>query len=144
VLERVCIPAAAGGDWNALTKAAGFRKGRGGWTLKQKEYQLSIQEPGSNPNQCHVDIIHPADPEAPGRPIVVALHDWAAVNRGWSLYRNDKSVISGSEYTTRSWEFDQPNTSQRLVFTTIRKGDGTPTQRANDTSEVIYSITKTP
>ena len=144
MLERVCIPAAAGGDWGALTKAAGFRKSRDNWVMKQKEYQLTIEAPGSNPNQCHVDIVHPVDPEAPGRAIVVALHDWAAVLRGWTLYRNDKSVIAGSEYTTRSWEHNADGNAEALVFTTIRKADGTSMQRNADTSELIYSIKKTP
>ncbi|HZZ36144.1 MAG TPA: hypothetical protein VFE03_10490 [Caulobacteraceae bacterium] len=143
-VERICIPGAAGGDWNQLTKAMGFRKNRdGNWVLKQPTYQMTVQAPGSNPNQCHLDIIHPVDPTAPGAPIVVALHNWAAINRGWSLYRNDKSVIGVSEYTTRSWEHALDGTSEALVFTTVRKADGTPTLRTQDTSQVLYSVTKT-
>jgi hypothetical protein len=139
-LETLCMPLVDGGDINKLTKAAGFRKSGDSYVMKQKTYQLTLIPPGSNPNQCHIDIIHPVDPAGP---IVVALHNWAAVSRGWTLYRNDKNVDAGQEYTTRSWETDANGKHSALVFTTIRKADGTPSKGAADTSEMIYSATKT-
>jgi hypothetical protein len=140
VLENLCMPLADGGDINKLTKAAGFRKSGDNWVLKQKTYQLTLIPPGSNPNQCHIDIVHPVDPAAP---IVVALHNWAAVSNGWTLYRNDKNVDAGQEFTTRYWENDVNGKHMALVFTTIRKADGTPSRGAADTSEMLYSATKT-
>jgi hypothetical protein len=142
-LETVCIPLVDGGDINKLTKAAGFRKSGDNYVLKQKTYQLTVEAQGSNPSQCHVDIIHPVDPEAPAKPIVVALHNWAAVTRGWTLYRNDKNVEAGEEFTTRSWENDADGRHMGLVLTTIRKADGTPAGHGSDTSEMIYSAIKT-
>ncbi len=139
-LQNLCMPLADGGDINKLTKAAGFRKSGDNWVLKQKTYQLTLIPPGSNPNLCHVDIVLPVDPAAP---VVVALHNWAAVSNGWSLYRNDKNVDAGQEFTTRSWETDADGKHMALVFTTIRKADGTPSRGNMDTAEMLYSVTKT-
>ncbi|MFI4935493.1 MAG: hypothetical protein ACHP7N_12790, partial [Caulobacterales bacterium] len=144
VLQSVCIPAVNGGNLAALAKAAGYRKSGDTWSMRQHDYTLTIESPGTNPTQCHVDVTHMVDQEAPGRPIIVALHDWAFVERGWSLYRNDKNVQAGTEYTTRSWEHDGDNgQTESVVFTTRRHPDGTPMQRGTDTSELIYGVAKT-
>lgn len=141
-LESVCIPAANGQSLAALAKVAGYRKSGDNYVLKQPGYQFTILPQGSNPNQCHVDIVHPVDPESPGKPLVIALHNWAVFGHGWTLYRNDKNVSGPSEFTTRSWENRAADKSEALVLTTIRKTDGSPSQRGADTSEMIYSVTK--
>jgi hypothetical protein len=144
ILQKVCIPSANGGNLAQLAKTEGMRKTNdGGWGLKQKDFTLTIQNPGSNPNQCHVVVTHPADLESPGRPIIIALNDWAGVTNGWSLYRNDKNVQSGVQFTTRSWQLDWNGTEQSLVFTTKRKPDGTPLHQNTDESELIYGVLKT-
>lgn len=142
VVTNVCVPAANGGNLAQLAKTNGFRKTGDTWTIRQSAYTLSIENPGTNPNQCHVDVTHPVDQDAPGREIVAALHNWAELTNGWSLYRNDKSVQEGFEYTTRSWQRDQDSKSESLVFTTQRHPDGTPMQRTSDTSQLIYGVTK--
>jgi hypothetical protein len=142
-LDNVCIPALAGGDLSKLAKTGGFHKSGDNYVLRGRGFQFTLLAPGSNPDQCHIDIVHPIDPEAPAKPIVVALHDWAAVERGYSLYRNDKNVTAGQELTTRSWEHDDPGKHEALVITTYRHADGTPMQHSNDTSTVIYSSDKT-
>ena len=139
-LDTVCVPLVNGGDIAKLAKAAGFRKSGDSYVLKQKTYQLTLEPLGSNPNQCHLDIGHPIDPEAPGKPIVVALHDWAAVTRGWDLYRNDKNVLGSQELTTRSWEHDEGGKHLALVITTFRKADGAPSRNNADTSQMIYGL----
>ena len=143
-LDTVCVPAVDGGNLGKLAKAAGYRNSGENFVLKRPNFQLTILAQGSNPDQCHVDVIHPVDPEAPAKPIVVALHDWAVATRGWSLYRNDKSVVGSQEITTRSWEHDAGPKHEALVITTFRKADGTPSQRLADTSAVIYSAIKSP
>jgi hypothetical protein len=145
VLQNVCIPAANGGNFVQLAKTAGLRKqGDQGWALKTKDFTLLIANPGSNPDQCHVELTHPADLDSPGRPIIVALNDWATSNaNGWSLYRNDKSVQEGMQFTTRSWQLDWNGKEQSLVFTTKRKSDGTPLHPNVDESEMIYGVAKT-
>ena len=145
VLQSVCIPAANGGNFVQLVKTAGLRKqGDQGWALKTKDFTLLVANPGSNPDQCHVTITHPADLDSPGRPIIVALNDWATGStNGWSLYRNDKSVQEGMQFTTRSWQLDWNGKEQSLVFTTKRKSDGTPLHQNMDESEMIYGVAKT-
>ena len=147
VLQRVCIPAATGGNFAQIAKSYGQRKQNGdlgGWGEKTKDFTLVVEDPGSNPHQCHVDLTHPADLEAPGRPIIVALNDKLAVEGGWSLYRNDKNVQGTIQFTTRSWQLDWNGTEQSVVFTTMRKPDGTPMKGTVDTSQVIYETIKLP
>jgi hypothetical protein len=142
-LQSVCQPALTGGDLAKLAKAAGYRKSGENYVLSGRGFKFTLEAPGSNPDQCHIDMVHPVDPVAPAAPIVVALHDWAAVARGWSLYRNDKNVTAGEELTTRSWEHDENGRHEALVITTFRHPDGSPMQRSSDTSTVIYSSDKT-
>jgi len=142
VLQKVCIPAANGGDVTQLAKAAGYRKSGDTWTYRQRDFSLLIDNPGSNPTQCHVEVMHPVDMESPGRPIIVALNDWAGIVNGWSLYRNDKSVQSGMQFTTRSWQHTTDAKAESLVFTTRRKADGTPLHSGQDESELIYGVQK--
>jgi hypothetical protein len=143
-LDRVCVPSANGGSLAQIAKAQGFRKSGDNWVMKQREYQLTILSTAGNPTQCQVEIVHPIDPEAPAKPIVIALHNWAAVERDWSLYRNDKSVIGASEFTTRSWEHTADGKHEALVLTTTRRADGSPARSNADTSEMIYGVTPAP
>jgi len=143
-LERVCLPAANGGNLAQIAKAQGFRKSGDSWVMRQREYQLTILSASGNPNQCQVDIVHPVDPEAPAKPIVIALHNWAAIERDWSVYRNDKNVAGDSEFTTRSWEHSGGGKNEALVLTTTRKANGAPARGNADTSEMIYSVTNGP
>jgi hypothetical protein len=145
VLQSVCIPAANGGDVAALTKAAGYRKnGDGNWQMRQHDYTLVIEDPTPNPTQCHVDITHPAIPDSPGKPIIIALNDYLGIENGWSLYRNDKHVEAGTEYTIRAWTLDKDGKTQSLTFTTLRKPDGSPMRGSSDTSQMFYAVQKDP
>jgi hypothetical protein len=144
ILKSVCIPAANGGNFLQLVKASGLRKnGDNNWVQKTKDYTLVVEDPGSNPNQCHVDLTHPLDTDSPGKPIVIALNDWAAVENGWSLYRNDKNVDGNMLYTTRSWQLDWNGKEQGLAFVNMRKPDGSPLKGNVDTSQLIYSVSAT-
>ena len=141
-LEKVCIPAANGGDLAQIAKANGYRKSGENFVYKQPGYQLTILAPGSNPTQCHVDIVHAFIADTPAKEMVVALHNWAAVSRSWTLYRNDKTVDAGQEFITRSWEHSGDGKDEALVLTTVRKADDTPTQHNADTSMMIYNVSK--
>jgi len=142
-LEAVCVPAVEGGNLDKLAKSNGFRKSGENYVMRGKGFQFTLLAPGSNPDQCHIDMVHPIDPEAPAKPIVVALHNWAAVERGWTLYRNDKSVQGSQELTTRSWEHDDPGKHEAMFITTYRHADSSPMQHSADTSTMVYSETKT-
>ncbi len=110
--------------------------------MRTRDYTITLDDPGSNPTQCHVDVIHPLDLQSPGRPIVIALNDWAGIENGWSLYRNDKNVEEGVQFTTRSWQHQSDDKEESLVFTTKRKPDGSPLRNGVDTSEMIYGVQK--
>jgi hypothetical protein len=141
------MPAANGGNFAQIAKSYGLKKvggDYGGWGEKQKDFTLTVEDPGSNPTQCHVDIVHAADADAPGRPIIVALNDVYAVGKGWSLYRNDKNVQGTTQFTTRSWQLDWNGKEESIVFTTMRKQDGTPMKGTQDTSQLIYGVEKSP
>jgi len=143
-LQNVCIPAVEGGDLAKLAKADGYRKnGDGAFVLGRQGYKFTILPPGSNPTQCHVDMVHPIYPEAPAAAIVVALHNWSAVERNWSLYRNDKNVEGNQQLTTRSWEHDDPGKHEAMFITTYRHADGSPMGHSSDNSTVVYSEDKT-
>ena len=142
-LDTVCVPAVSGGNMDKLTKAAGYRKNGDNYVMRGKGFQLTVLAPGLNPGTCHVDIVSPIDPEAPAKPLVVALHNWAAVTRGYTLYRNDKNVAGAQELTTRSWELAEGGKNQAVVLTTFRKADGTPTG-GRETSEMLFSASSTP
>ena len=143
-LETVCIPSAAGGNLAQIAKSAGYRKSGENFVLKGQGYQLTILSNAYNTTQCHVDIVHAVDPEAPAKPLVVALHNWAAVSRDWTLYKNNKFVQGAQEITVRSWEHSGGGKDEGLVFNTLRKADGTPSKGNQDTSMMIYSQGKTP
>lgn len=143
MLQHICIPAANGGNLPQLAKAAGFRKNNdNNWTIKTRDYAIVVEDPGSNPNQCHVDVTHPLDMESPGRPIIIALNDWVGIEGGWTLYRNDKNVQGAMQYTTRSWQHVTDSKEEDLVFVTMRKPDGTPLKSGVDTSQMVYSVSK--
>jgi hypothetical protein len=142
-LETVCVPVVSGGSMDKLTKSAGYRKSGENYVMRGKGFQLTVLAPGSNPGTCHVDIVSPVDPEAPAKPLVVALHNWAAVTRGYTLYRNDKNVTGAQELTTRSWELAEGGKNQAVVLTTFRKADGTASN-GRETSEMLFSASSTP
>ena len=143
-LENVCVPSANGGNLAQVAKSAGYRKSGDNFVTKGPGYQLTVEANTYNRNQCHVNIVHPIDPESPAKPLVVALHNWAAVSRHWSLYRNDKNVQGSQEFTTRSWEHSGDGKDEALVLITMRKADGTPSKSGADTSTLLYSTAKTP
>jgi hypothetical protein len=141
-VQQVCMPAVETGNLAQAAKAGGFRKSGDNYVYKQPTFQFTILALGSNPHQCHIDIVHPIYPDGPARPLVVALHNWAVFGHDWDLYQNDKSVDAGQEFSIRSWEHTEGDTKKALVITTVRKADGTPTQHNADTSMVLYSENK--
>lgn len=142
-IQNVCIPAVEGGNLDRIAKSRGYRKNDSGYSRSGPGFKLNLLPPGSNPNQCHIDMTTPVTPEGPAAPIVVALHNWAAVESGWSLYRNDKNVEGDQQLTTRSWEHDDPGKHEAMFITTYRHADGAPMRGNADNSTLVYSETKT-
>jgi hypothetical protein len=140
-LQDVCVPAATHGDKDLgkTARADGFRKSGDNWVLKGPGYQFTLLPPGSNPNDCQIQIVHAVDVNEPAAPLVVALHGWATFGRGWTLVSNYKHTEGTEVYITRSWEHSADGRNEALVLTTTRKADNTPESRAGDTSTLIYS-----
>jgi hypothetical protein len=140
-LEDVCVPAAKAGDKDLGKYARGdkFRKSGDNWVLKGPGYQFTLLPPGSNPNDCQVQIVHAVDPDQPAKELVVALHNWAVFGHSWTLASNYKHTEDGSEYIVRSWEHAADSRNEALVLTTTRKADNSPETRSGDTSTLIYS-----
>ncbi|HEX4742793.1 MAG TPA: hypothetical protein VH353_15810 [Caulobacteraceae bacterium] len=140
-LEDVCVPAAKAGDKDLGKYARGdkFRKSGDNWVLKGPGYQFTLLPPGSNPNDCQVQIVHAVDRDQPAKELVVALHNWAVFGHGWTLASNYKHTEDGSEYIVRSWEHAADSRNEALVLTTTRKADNSPESRSGDTSTLIYS-----
>jgi hypothetical protein len=132
-----------GGNLDKIAKARRLHKTDSGYVLSGAGFKLTILQPGSNPTQCHIDMTTPVTPEGPAAPVVVALHNWAAVESGWSLYRNDKNVEGNQQLTTRSWEHDDPGKHEAMFITTYRHADGSPMNGRSDNSTLVYSETKT-
>jgi hypothetical protein len=141
-LQSVCMPAVNHGDLAKLAKAAGFRKAGDNFVLKRPGFQFTVLAPGSNPTTCQVELLHAVDQAEPAKPLVVALHNWAAVAHGFALDRNDKHTEDGQEFITRSWVLNADGLHQALVLTTIRKANDTPSDRNGDTSEMFYTAVK--
>ena len=141
LLEDVCVPAATAGDKDLgkYARADKFRKSGDNWVLKGPGYQFTVLPPGSNPNDCQVQLVHTVDVDEPAKPLVVALHNWAIFGHGWTLASNYKHTEDGSEYIVRSWEHSADGRNEALVLTTTRKADNSPESRAGDTSTLIYS-----
>jgi hypothetical protein len=141
VLEDVCIPAASAGDKDLgkYAKNDKFRKTGDNWVLKGAGFQFTLLPPGSNPNDCQVQIVHQVNPDEPAKELVTALHNWAVFGHEWTLASNYKHTEDGSEYIVRSWEHAANGRNEALVLTTTRKADNSPETRGGDTSTLIYS-----
>ncbi|HEY2050038.1 MAG TPA: hypothetical protein VGH03_11880 [Caulobacteraceae bacterium] len=140
-LEDVCIPAATAGDkdLSKYAKNDKFRKTGDNWVLKGPNFQFTLLPPGSNPNDCQVQIIHAVNADEPARELVTALHNWAVFGHDWTLASNYKHTEDSSVYIVRSWEHSANGRNEALVLTTTRKADNSPQSRAGDTSTLIYS-----
>jgi hypothetical protein len=143
MVQTVCIPAVEGGNFDKIAKAKRLHKTDTGYVYSGAGFKLTVLQPGSNPTQCHIDMVTPVTPEGPAAPIIIALHNWAAVESGWSLYRNDKNVEGSQQLTTRSWEHDDPGKHEAMFITTYRHADESPMNGRSDTSTLVYSETKT-
>jgi len=65
VLDRVCKPQVAGGDFAQLVKDYGFKKKKEQWILDLgKPFNITLENPGSNKNICTVTIDYAQTPRA--------------------------------------------------------------------------------
>jgi hypothetical protein len=141
-LEKVCVPAVGGADFQATVKAAGFKKKRDGWVMPMaKPYQIMVAEPGSNKNVCNLTVDYQIDG---AQTLVSDLHAWAQQRQPFlQQYRNDSRNDPDFRRTTVSWEHVGEGTaSTGLVFVGLKKTDGAPLLKGADQATILYSERK--
>jgi hypothetical protein len=141
VLDTVCKPAVAGGDFPALAKAAGMKKKKEQWVLDVgKPYSIAIDNPGSNKNVCTVTINYAMGNDQ-AQSLATALHDWAS----WEnkpqlrLIRNDQTVASDFKRFTVSWDDAWADGKAGLVYMRLKKLDDSSVGKNFEQARVLYS-----
>lgn len=137
-LDRICAPLVRGGNLKALAAPLGFKFKKDVWVKTYtKGGTISVTPPGTNPEVCRVDVVHPVEG---GAPMIIDLHNWA-MQRGWDLFRNDK-VTTDLERTTRSWELTTATEKEALVLVTERQPGGAQLSKKGDQTSLLYSLYK--
>ena len=143
IMDRVCKPAVAGGDFPALAKAAGMKKKKEQWVADAgKPYQIAIDNPGSNKNVCTVTIQY-AQSVDQAQALATALHDWAT----WEnkpqlrLIRNDQTIGSDFKRFTVSWDDAWADGHAGLVYMRLKKLDDSSVGKNFEQAQVLYSTT---
>ena len=143
VLDKICKPAVVGGDFNALSKAAGLKLKKKMWTLDLgKPYQIVLDNPGSNTNVCTITIQY-AQGDAQAQALASALHDWATWENSpqLRLIRNDQVVSSDFRRFTVSWDDAWANGKAGLVYMRLKKTDGSSVGKNFEQAQILYSTT---
>jgi hypothetical protein len=143
VLERVCKPQVAGGDFAALVKDYGFKKKKEQWVLDLgKPYNITLDNPGSNKNVCTVTIDYSQD-AAQAQQLANGLHDWATWDNSpqLRLIRNDQTVGSDFRRFTVSWDDAWAGGHAGLVYMRLKKLDETSVGKNFERAQILYSTT---
>jgi hypothetical protein len=143
IMDKVCKPAVAGGDFPALAKAAGMKKKKEQWIADAgKPYQIAIDNPGSNKNVCTVTIQYAQSVEQ-AQALATALHDWAT----WEnkpqlrLIRNDQTIGADYKRFTVSWDDAWADGHAGLVYMRLKKLDDSSVGKNFEQAQVLYSTT---
>ncbi len=131
VLTQICPSATTGGNLEQLARAAGYRRNRDVYVLRQPTFQISVRM--IDPRTCEATAEYPAAaagaPDAIN-PTIVALHEWATAN-GYTLrdpFRNESDL----RRDIRSWL----GPSSAILLVTEKRLDGTPVLRNRDRSRL--------
>ncbi len=140
VLDTICKPAVVGGDFNALAKAAGFKKKKDLWTLDLgKPYQIVLDNPGSNKNVCTLNVQHAQGPDQ-AQHLATALHDWATWENSpqLKLIRNDQLVTDVKRLTV-TWDNNAAGGKAGLVYVRIKKLDDSSIGKNFEQAQILYT-----
>nr|WP_295112676.1 hypothetical protein [uncultured Caulobacter sp.] len=143
VLDKVCKPSVAGGDFAQLVKDYGFKKKKEQWVFAlEKPYNITLDNPGSNKNVCTVTIDYAQTPEQ-AQELANALHDYATWENSpqLRLIRNDQTVGSDFRRFTVSWDDAWAGGHAGLVFMRLKKVDETSVGKNFERAQVLYSTT---
>lgn len=143
VLDKVCKPSVAGGDFAQLVKDYGFKKKKEQWVFAlEKPYNITLDNPGSNKNVCTVTIDYSQTPEQ-AQELANALHDYATWENSpqLRLIRNDQTVGSDFRRFTVSWDDAWAGGHAGLVYMRLKKLDETSVGKNFERAQVLYSTT---
>jgi hypothetical protein len=143
VLDKVCKPSVAGGDFAQLVKDYGFKKKKEQWVFAlEKPYNITLDNPGSNKNVCTVTIDYAQTPEQ-AQELANALHDWATWENSpqLRLIRNDQTVGSDFRRFTVSWDDAWAGGHAGLVYMRLKKLDETSVGKNFERAQILYSTT---
>ncbi|ATC30266.1 hypothetical protein [Caulobacter vibrioides] len=143
VLDKVCKPQVAGGDFAQLVKSYGFKKKREQWVFAlEKPFNVTLDNPGSNKNVCTVTIDYSQAPEQ-AQELANGLHDWATWENSpqLRLIRNDQTVGSDFRRFTVSWDDAWAGGRAGLVYMRLKKLDETSVGKNFERAQILYSTT---
>lgn len=143
VLDKVCKPSVAGGDFAQLVKDYGFKKKKEQWVFDLgKPYNITLDNPGSNKNVCTITIDYAQTPEQ-AQELANALHDYATWENSpqLRLIRNDQTVGSDFRRFTVSWDDAWAAGHAGLVFMRLKKTDETSVGKNFERAQILYSTT---
>jgi hypothetical protein len=141
VLDKVCKPQVAGGDFAQLVKDYGLKKKKEQWVLDLgKPYNITLDNPGSNKNVCTVTIDYAQTPEQ-AQELANGLHDWATWENSpqLRLIRNDQTVGSDYRRFTVSWDDAWAGGHAGLVYMRLKKLDETSVGKNFERAQILYS-----
>lgn len=141
VLDRVCKPQVAGGDFAQLVKDYGFKKKKEQWILDLgKPFNITLENPGSNKNICTVTIDYAQTPEQ-AQELANGLHDWATWENSpqLRLIRNDQTVGSDFRRFTVSWDDNWAGGHAGLVYVRLKKLDESSVGKNFERAQILYS-----
>lgn len=141
VLDKVCKPQVAGGDFAQLTKDYGFKKKKEQQVLDLgKPYNITLDNPGSNKNVCTVTIDYAQTPEQ-AQELANGLHDWATWENSpqLRLIRNDQTVGSDFRRFTVSWDDAWAGGHAGLVYMRLKKLDESSVGKNFERAQILYS-----
>jgi len=138
-IEKVCVPAVAGGDLAKIAKANGFAMKKKLWTkaLAEKPYQIVVQPMSTaNPTTCKLTIDLPIDAS---QGVVTGLHGWASHHDPVLQLRSPYSMdYPGVKRTTVSWETTVAGPFTGMSFASMKKTNGQPLLKNADQAELLY------
>ncbi|ADG08760.1 conserved hypothetical protein [Caulobacter segnis ATCC 21756] len=141
VLDKVCKPQVAGGDFAQLVKDYGFKKKKEQWVLDLgKPFNITLDNPGSNKNICTVTIDYAQTPEQ-AQELANGLHDWATWENSpqLRLIRNDQTIGSDFRRFTVSWDDNWAGGHAGLVYVRLKKLDETSVGKNFERAQILYS-----
>jgi len=142
VLEKVCVPLVRGQPLDQLAPAIGMKKNRrdNTWSMPlggDKNYTISILNPGVNKDVCQAEVHFAVGQDAP---IVKAINIWSFLHKPELILQANYVAVEGDNVkrVRKSWEHLESNASTAVNFTTWRKPDDSPLNKNYDTGILYY------